>query len=456
MSNYKNKNFLRLSALTVIPFLSCVPGMVHAEESVETLLRLVEDQQKSLREQQEQINQLSKVVADIKPVEVEKERVADADSKASVDFYGILDVSISNTDSGHGSKTTIGSGGFAASRFGVSLKHKTNDAFDVIAKAEAGLLLDTGVVGNAGIVPGTSHSINNDAQSSSAHGSGPQIFAREAYAGIQGDFGRITIGRQYSGSYAATAVIGSAKSDGLYGYSGSIIPRVGFMPTRVNNSIVYVTPKYKGFHAQLLATTGSENNVANDVEFLNGGESFTTNDKAGRGADLAIFYSTEKFKGAVTTWRLKNSSYRTNGETGLATLEGWMIAGNYNFGPIIGYATYANGEISGGNYENVTQYLSKSDAWALSALLPIGSKHNFLASFTDFDDKSSLNQDAKLVGLGYWYNFDESTLFYTTWGKVINDSGSSYSLADGGNLVGRTESPGVDHSGFMAGINYKF
>lgn len=438
-----------IKAVLVSSFIAALlPAASYANNADNELLRLIEAQQ-------EQITRLSDEIAAIKKAELASQIISEKPSKTTVGFHGVLDVSVSNTDSGFGHKTTIGSGGFSASRLGVSLTHKANDYFDVIAKAEAGLFLDTGSVGNSGAVPGTSHAINNNIPSSGGHdGTGSQIFAREAYAGVQGDFGKITIGRQYAGSYLATAITGSAKGEGLYGFSGSIVPRVGGMPTRVNNSMVYLTPKHQGFHVQLLATTGSENNVSNDVVFENGESA--SNDKAGQGVDAALFYSSEKFNAAVTTWQLKNSSYNTNGETGLATLKGWLLAANYDFGFIKAHATYASGKISGGNYENVTQRLSKSEAWAVSALFPVANKHNFLAAFTDFNDRSNLNQDAKLVGLGYWYNLDASTLLYTTWGKAINNKHASYSLSDGGNLVGRTKGPGVNHSGVMIGMNYRF
>lgn len=452
---------LLASAFVALPLLTCYPLSAYSNESVDELLQLLKAQQNSLDTQQEQVNRLSREIMALKsdraPVETASAEALDKaePSKTTIDFYGVLDVSVSNTDSGFGNKTTIGSGGFSASRLGVSLKHSANDAFDIVAKAEAGFFLNNGSVGNAGLVPGTRYAINNDVPSTGgSNGTGAQIFAREAYAGIQGDFGRITLGRQYSGSYIASAFVGSAKGEGLYGYSTALIPRIGGMPTRANNSIVYITPKYKGFHAYFLATTGSENNVANDVLIDN--DRLSTNDKAGRGFDVALFYSGERFNTALTTWNMKAASFVTDEETKLATLEGWMLASNFDFGPIIGYATYASGKISGGNYEEVTKFLSESDAWSISARLPLGNKHNLIATFTDFDDKSSLDQDAKLVGVGYWYDYTESTLFYTTWGKMLNGKRASYSLPDGANLVGRIESPGVDHSGVMVGMNYKF
>ena len=43
-----------------------------------------------------------------------------------------------------------------------------------------------------------------------------------------------------------------------------------------------------------------------------------------------------------------------------------------------------------------------------------------------------------------------------TWGKVLNKANASYSLTDGGNLVGTVAKPGYDPNGYMLGVNHVF
>ena len=70
------------------------------------------------------------------------------------------------------------------------------------------------------------------------------------------------------------------------------------MPTRVNNSMVYLTPSFYGLTGHLTYTTGSENNVVSDT-VVSG--TTKTNDKAGQGYDLALFFKHGPFNAALTS-----------------------------------------------------------------------------------------------------------------------------------------------------------
>ncbi|MBI2305939.1 MAG: porin [Rhodocyclales bacterium] len=371
---------------------------------------------------------------------------------ATIEVYGVADVNVASMDSGAGRKVSFGSGGLSSSRLGVKGERALGDGWKAVGLAEAGLLLDTGSVGNGAVVPG----INNSSPSSGGQlGDGSQIFSRQVYAGLASDrLGSFTVGRQYAGSYVA-AVMANAMGVGLYGYSGAILPAAG-MPTRVNNSLVYMTPSLKGFSGHFTYTTGSENNVNTDTAVS---ATKKTTDKAGQGLDAALLYRNGPVNAMASAWSLYNASYAVPAagaaETGLARRSGWQLGGSYDFGVVKLYGQVVAGKIAGGNYENVTKALSKSSGWSVSALVPLG-KHRLYASYTAFDDKSALNRDAELVGLGYSYDLYENTKLYASWGRMINNENASYSLPDGGNLVGNVTTRGFDPEGFMAGVNFVF
>lgn len=372
--------------------------------------------------------------------------LAAPDAGTKIDFYGMADVNITAMDSGFGNKLTFGSGGFSSSRMGFKLTRDLGAGLQAVGLAEAGLLYDTGLLGNGSVTPG----INNSAASSAGQsGNGVQIFSRQVYAGLSGKFGSATIGRQYTASYITTAFVGAAKGEGLLGYSTSVLPLIGGMPTRVNNALVYTTPKAGGVSGTFTYTTGNENNVNTTVPT---GSSFTT-DEAGRGWDAGLTYSKGPLTAAVTTWRIRNSAFATIGETDLATKKGWQIAGNYDFGAFKVFAGIVDGTISGGNYETVTKTLSSASGATVSALMPLG-QHRFTITYTKLNDKSSFDRDAKVYGLGYWYELDPKSKLYAGWGAVKNGRNASYSLADGGNLVGNVTVAGTSVKGFVAGANF--
>jgi predicted porin len=365
--------------------------------------------------------------------------------------YGVADVSLVNANSGFGRKTRIeGGGGMSASRLGFSASRTFDNGIQALAVLEGGLQIGSGGMGGAAPVLGLNDTFGS---SGGAPGTGPQIFARQAFGGLAGRFGQVTIGRQYTGSYIAAAVVGSAWPDGLYGTTASFAPLIGGMPTRVNNSIVWMTPKVGGFKAVATYTSGANNNV--DVATVNS-TTTTTTDKAGQGWDLAGLYSMGPLNVALTTWNVNNNVYATVGETALAKKKGVQLSANYDFGPVKLATNIVHGTISGGNYENVTKTLSNATSYSLSMIVPIGTQHRVMATATSFNDKSLLNRDAKLFGLAYMYTMATNTNLYVSVGKMANNANASYTLPDAANLVGTTSAAGVRPTGVEVGLNYAF
>lgn len=368
---------------------------------------------------------------------------------SGVKFYGVVDVSVNVTDSGFGKKTRLdGAGGARATRLGVEATRDLGNGLSAIATAEAAVQYDNGTVSNGSAAGG----INTAPSSGALVGSGPQLFSRQIFGGLSGGFGTVTIGRQYTGSYFGGVVVGSAHGDGFMGNAGLLLPLIGSMPTRVNNSIVYKTPKYSGTWGWLTAFTGSENNVSAPAP---ASATTSTDDKAGRGLDIALFHQTGPFSAGVSAWNLYADSWVTAGETGLAKKKGYQLVANYNFGPATVHAMYLDGKIEGGNYENVTRALSDANGYALGVKVPLN-KHMFILGYGRLNDRSSLDRDASIAGLTWWYSLLPDTRVYASLAKVTNNANASYRLSDAANLVGTVSAPGVDPKGFQLGMNWSF
>ncbi|WP_300434560.1 porin [Zoogloea sp.] len=422
-----------------------------AETEVEALKRELAEQkqliQKLIANQDSQTRAIAKM---------ETQSASGATAKGSsgtaipgITFYGTVDVNVASTNSGFGSKTSINSGGMTASSVGVKGQKDLGHKLRAVGEVEVGFDLSTGGVGNGAVTPG----VNATSPSSGGYlGNGNQIFSRQAYAGLASDdFGTLTLGRQYTGSYVAAAILGNAFGPGFFGSGATFLPVVGGMPTRVNNSVVYRTPNLSGFSGWLTYTVGSENNTSLNTAV----GSTTTTDQAGSGWDLALFYKTGALSTALTSWNVLNTSFVTAGETALARKSGWQAVVNYDFGFVKLYGTLLSGKISGGNYENITRTLSESSGWSTSAAIPFGDG-TIIASYSKLDDKSSLNKDGNLIGLAYTYQLVKGTKVYGSYGKLTNNQKASYSLANGGDLVGNVARPGFDPTGYMVGVNSSF
>lgn len=424
-------------AITSMGMLGAAPAMAQTE---------IDQLKRELSEQRAMIQQLM----GNQKAQAEPKAAAAADPTALVaTFYGTLDVDVISGDAGYGTKTTVGSGGMAASNLGVKASKTLDGTLQAVGEFEAGLAINTGVLSNGA----ANNGINQTAASSGGlTGTGSQIFSRQAYVGLAGSLGTFTVGRQYTPSYLAVAGTGASMGGGFFGNSATLLPSVGGMPTRWNNSLVYKSPSFSGFNLHVNYTTGSQNNVSGDTA----ASATTTNDKAGQGVDLGFGYRSGALAAALTTWSYNNTSYNaTGGETGLATKKGVQLAANYDLGFLKLYGTYVTGTIDGGNYENVTKTLSSSNGSAVSAVVPFG-VNQFYVSYSQLTDNSPQNKSTNLVGLAYTYEFSKAQKLYVSWGKMNNNSAASYNLIDGGDIVGTTAVAGFQPQALAVGLNLKF
>lgn len=364
-------------------------------------------------------------------------------------IYGVADIDVSRADSGYGAKTNVGSGGYTASRLGIKGEKSITADVKAVYLMEAGLSMSTGAVGAGTPAPGINNTVASSGGLTSA---GTQFFSRQIYAGLKLPIGTITAGRQYAGSYLVAVSESAAMGAGLYGSSATFLPVVAGMPTRLNNSLVYVSPRVSDIVTQLTLTSGSENNV----NTVTGTATSSTTDQAGRGGDLSFTYANGRVKAGFSAWHVRNASFNPSlGETGLATRKGFQGGANVDFGVARLYATYVHGRVAGGGYELGTKSLSDVTGWGVSAGMPFAGG-TILASYTRANDRSLIpNKDAVLIGMAYTYKLLEATTLYANWGKMRNARNAAYSLSNGADLVG-VSLPGFHPSGFMLGLNQVF
>ncbi|MFM7332082.1 MAG: porin, partial [Brachymonas sp.] len=158
-------------------------------------------------------------------------------AQSSVTLYGVGDMWFGNTKIGapgaQVSNTVLNSGGLSGSRFGLRGTEDLGGGLKAEFVFENGFSLDTGVTStsNSGVLgaAGTAFQAGNVVASAASKtvaavpGTVDAIFGRQAFIGLNGGFGSLRLGRQYS-SYdelrGATDAMGASSFSGTIGLMG--------------------------------------------------------------------------------------------------------------------------------------------------------------------------------------------------------------------------------------------
>ncbi|MGE5470596.1 MAG: porin [Bacteroidota bacterium] len=229
-----------------------------AASELEQMQAALNDMQKLLRQQQARIEQLERqagergAAAPVMPATpstagaaIDAARAALAPEPGLATFYGRVDL-FAEADWGgtQGSRAAIESGGMNGSRVGIKGGIEAMPETRLVYQLEAGFFANNGRLG----------------QSSDGNA---RLFGRQAYLGVEGRLGRLTVGRQYS-PYFMESIRYDAFENG-YGSptnDGNVKPG----PTRYDNAVIYSTPNYRGLSGSTMLalggkTGGSERNA---------------------------------------------------------------------------------------------------------------------------------------------------------------------------------------------------
>lgn len=144
---------------------------------------------------------------------------------ANVTLYGVADVFVANerASQGIGSVNVVDAGGLSGSRWGLRGSESLGGGLNAVFVVEGGINTDTGTNGQ---------------------GAG-NIYARQAFVGLNGGFGSFTLGRQYSPLFS---VLCEVDIDGCSSFSVVGNHYIGLPGAlRINNSLLYSTPNMGGF-----------------------------------------------------------------------------------------------------------------------------------------------------------------------------------------------------------------
>jgi len=333
----------------------------------------------------------------------------------AITMYGVVDMALVRESGGkNGSLTKLTSGVPMGSRIGITGSEDLGHGLKAVFVLENGFQADTGEVGQGGL-----------------------LFGRQAYVGLQGRFGSVLAGRQYTPHYQ-TVVIADPFGSGYVADSKNLFATSGNAFSRMDNTVKYISPTMNGVSIELAAAPG-EGRIERAAGRQLGG---AVDARRGR-LRMRFGYHERKRDGAPG--RAADSG-RNTVLAAVYDLGGVRLHGAYgrNRGP--NSAVLRNTANPYGQAQPATASTDSADAM-LGVLLPFG-PHALMLSVIRKDDRGARDQDARQSAVGYRYALSKRTELYAVYARIDNRHGAAYTVgnASEGGSGDRAASLGVRHA----------
>jgi predicted porin len=344
--------------------------------------------------------------------------IGSACAQSSVTVYGLLDGGVVKENGCNGACTTrISSGVASQSRLGFRGAEPLSEGLAAIFALEAGVQIDTGRSDQGG-----------------------RLFGRQAYVGLKGGFGTLTLGRQFNLEYLALTDVADPFKGGMAGTATNLIGTGG---QHVDNSIQYFSRDLNGVSAAASYAAGE---VQGDPS-ANRAWGISIGFERGPLTVRAAHQNRNVAKVAPAmplgnNMDAKNSILAANVKVGIATAyaaysasRGWGSSPLWN--PDNPYGA-----------EMASTPSTDSRDVLVGFALPVGHT-TLLASFIRKNDRDLANRDADQVAVGATYALSRSTDFYAAYSHIKNRNGAGYT-------VGNASEVGRGSSAINVGMRHAF
>lgn len=335
-----------------------------------------------------------------------------------VTTYGVIDAGVVTQKGCAGPcTTTVGSGLASESHIGIQGSEPLGAGTAAIFALETGVNLDTG-----------------------RGGAGDRNQRRQVWVGLAGEFGALTLGRQYSLQYLALTDVADPFKGGMAGSASNLIGG----GRRVNNSVQYYSALSRGLSA------GASYSFKERVDRSPAGRAWGMTVGIERGP-LTV-RAAHQNQSAV---RVQYNSKTSND----AVARNSILAANLRLGWGTAYAAYSlsRGWASSPLFNPDNPYgagiartaSSNSRDVLLGMAFPMSPRTTLLTSYISKDDRDLANQDANQFAVGASHAVSRRTDFYAAYSHIRNRNGAGYT-------VGNASSRGSGNSAFNVGMRHAF
>ncbi|MDX5444511.1 MAG: porin [Zoogloeaceae bacterium] len=347
---------------------------------------------------------------------------APAFAQSNVQIYGVVDAGVVRGKADNNKFNGVQSGLLSASRIGFRGTEDLGNGLKAVFTLEYGINTDTG----DGITG-----------------------ARQSFVGLQGGFGFVGLGRQYSPGHNISGLMDPFGGSAAYSpytllstAAGSSIVNGG--NGRINNSISYKSPTMGGFALEAMYAFG-ENADQDDSD---------NNRDLGNLFGIGGSYKNGPLRAGVVYHRAEGG-----GGAGLVPVETddtreWMVGAGYDFGVVDLSVTYLDVKDPGARNAANAANTDKSKLWTANAAIPVSASGKVLLGYGSLKlERAGALSDQKVKSwtVAYTHSLSKRTTAYAGYRNVSNDDVTTTTAVPG-------LSTPVDESsrGFSVGVRHTF
>ena len=334
-----------------------------------------------------------------------------------VSTYGVLDAGVVGQSGCAGAcATQVGSGLASESYIGIQGREPVGNV-NAIFSLESGVRVDTG------------RSTQNE-----------RLYGRQAYVGLAGEYGALTIGRQYSLQYLALTDVGDPFKGGMAGSASNLIGG----GRRTDNSVQYYGALARGISA------GASYAFKETVDTSPAGRAWgmTVGVEAGPLTVRAAHQNQNAVRVQLNSKTMNDTIARNS-----------ILAANLRLGWATAYAAYSmsRGWAASPLFNPDNPYgagllrtpSSSSRDVLVGMAVPVAPGTTLLASYIRKDDRDLANQDANQMAFGASHAVSRRTDFYAAYSHIQNRNGAGYT-------VGNASARGSGNSAINVGMRHAF
>ena len=332
-------------------------------------------------------------------------------AQSSVTLFGIVDATYAYGSGSVANKSQLTNSGYNSSRLGFRGVEDLGGGMSASFWLEAGVNNDNGSGGTT--------STNNQG-ASGVTGGGGLTFNRRSTVSLNGGFGEVRLGRDYTPQFWNLTVFDPFGTNGV-GTTQTLNSSLGGPTTiRASNSIGYFLPgNLGGFYGQVQYYMGENNSNA-------------ANKKDGNGLALRAGYANGPINAAIA---FSETKFLTG------NIKAVNLGGQYDLGMAKIMAHYNQDKISGGN---------DGKGFLIGCLIPVGAGEVRLAYSTYKIDTVGADPRTNKLALGYVHNLSKRTALYATYAHLTNKNGAAQALN------GAVTGVNSNSNGYDFGIRHSF